>query len=151
MRKSDNIRRAYLRITPRDNEEDGFELDFVWAPALQNLYRGHPDEFCELLRDYKFPIPAAVRNFLADVFDGTAPPPPKKRQRDTMDVWERQAIHVAAIAHRERKASGMGRAELSAKRKAAVYELAQRHGRTWDTVEKLFKAELRRLENARDT
>lgn len=127
-------------------DEDAFDIALIWQPAITDLFKGKPDAFCELLRD-PAPIPAAVRNFLADVIDGTRPPPPKRRTRDTVGVWEQQAIYVEAIKHLKRQRRGDSRTELIRLRKAAIYDLTQRHGRTWDTVEKLFKQELRRLKN----
>ncbi len=124
--------------------EDAFRMMGGWNFAVYDLAKGRPDAFCELLRS-KQKIPAPVRQFLADVLDGTIPPPPKRRTRDTISARELQAVHVEAIKHMKRQRRGDSRAELTRLRKAAIYELIQRHGRTWDTVEKLFKQELRRL------
>lgn len=124
---------------------DGFDAAFVWAPALQNLYHGHPEDFCELLRDYQFPLPDEIRDFLAKMLEGKAKIPPKRRQRNTLDVWEWQSIRVEAIAHLKRERRGDSRAQLVRERKSAISSLAQRYNRPWEATEKRFKQALARL------
>ncbi|MBS0501295.1 MAG: hypothetical protein H6927_09245 [Burkholderiaceae bacterium] len=55
--------------------EDAFKLWLHWDFAVADLAKGKPDAFCELLRS-KEQISALVRPFLADLIDGTLPPPP---------------------------------------------------------------------------
>jgi len=127
------------------NDDDQLSLHLEWAPALSNLYKGHPDNFCELLRDYQFPVPDEVRDWIAGIFDGTKKAPPKRRQRNTADVWELQAVRVAAVKYLKLQRSGAGRTQLASQRKEAIYGHADRYGREPDTVAKWFKVALARL------
>ncbi|WOP15937.1 hypothetical protein [Ottowia sp. SB7-C50] len=132
-----------------DPDEERFELETIWTTALVNLYRGHPYEFCERLREYDFPLPAKIRDFIAGVLAGTVKAPPARRKRSTLDFWEHQAIRIAAISHHKRQQRGDSRADLIRERKAAIGDLATRYGRTWDTVEKHFKHALAQLRRER--
>jgi hypothetical protein len=109
--------------------EDAFKLWLHWDFAVADLAKGKPDAFCEC---------CAAK---ADI----------RPRAPVLGRPDRRHPTAAAIKHLKRQRRGDSRATLLAARKDAIYDLAQRYGRTWDTTEKRFKqalAELRRVRSA---